>query len=122
MYVSTLVCIKKKQSLGLCCKFAICITIFINFVLQQKDVWKSELKDFSNKNGYDINRNGDSVPLLLDVLEGFLKFEVCCLTSLYYILVSCTFKPWKHQNQVYSFFYSSFILLIKIHSCRINLK
>ncbi|KAL7586330.1 hypothetical protein Lser_V15G36328 [Lactuca serriola] len=41
----------------------------------QKDVWKSELKDFSNKNGYDINRNGDSVPLLLNVLEGFLKFE-----------------------------------------------
>lgn len=41
----------------------------------QKDAWKSELKDFSNKNGYDINRNGDSGPLLLDVLEGFLKFE-----------------------------------------------
>ncbi|KAI3517289.1 hypothetical protein L1887_16502 [Cichorium endivia] len=41
----------------------------------QKDAWKSELKDFSNKNGYDINRNGDSDPLLLDVLEGFLKFE-----------------------------------------------
>ncbi|KVI04977.1 LisH dimerization motif-containing protein [Cynara cardunculus var. scolymus] len=28
-----------------------------------------------NMNGYDINRNGDSGPLLLDVLEGFLKFE-----------------------------------------------
>ncbi|XP_061999701.1 protein TONNEAU 1b-like [Rosa rugosa] len=41
----------------------------------QKDSWKSELKDFSNKNGYDLNRNGDSGPLLLDVLEGFLKFE-----------------------------------------------
>lgn len=40
----------------------------------QKDAWKSELKDFSDKNGYDINRNGDS-PLLLDVLGGFLKFE-----------------------------------------------
>ncbi|KAH6832709.1 tonneau family protein [Perilla frutescens var. hirtella] len=40
-----------------------------------KDSWKSELKDFSNKNGYDLNRNGDSGPLLLDVLEGFLKFE-----------------------------------------------
>lgn len=43
---------------------------------QQKDSWKAELKDFSSKNGYDLNRNGDSGPLLLDVLEGFLKFEV----------------------------------------------
>ncbi|KAL4290813.1 hypothetical protein GQ457_14G022870 [Hibiscus cannabinus] len=41
----------------------------------QKDSWKAELKDFSGKNGYDLNRNGDSGPLLLDVLEGFLKFE-----------------------------------------------
>ncbi|KAF8402788.1 hypothetical protein HHK36_010879 [Tetracentron sinense] len=41
----------------------------------QKDSWKAELKDFSNKNGYDLNRNGESGPLLLDVLEGFLKFE-----------------------------------------------
>ncbi|KAG6404664.1 hypothetical protein SASPL_136917 [Salvia splendens] len=40
-----------------------------------KDSWKSELKDFSSKNGYDLNRHGDSGPLLLDVLEGFLKFE-----------------------------------------------
>ncbi|KAL8159780.1 hypothetical protein V2J09_001317 [Rumex salicifolius] len=40
-----------------------------------KDFWKAELKEFSSKNGYDINRNGDSGPLLLDVLEGFLKFE-----------------------------------------------
>ncbi|GJU86161.1 TONNEAU 1a-like protein [Tanacetum coccineum] len=39
----------------------------------QKDAWKSELKDFSNKTGYDINRNGDSGPLLLDVLEGFMS-------------------------------------------------
>ena len=45
--------------------------------LQQKDSWKAELKEFSSKNGYDLNRNGDSAPLLLDVLEGFLKFEVC---------------------------------------------
>lgn len=44
--------------------------------LQQKDAWKTELKEFSSKNGYDLNRNGDSGPLLLDVLEGFLKFEV----------------------------------------------
>ncbi|KAI3426676.1 LisH domain-containing protein [Psidium guajava] len=41
----------------------------------QKDFWKAELKEFSSKNGYDINRNGDSGPLLLDVLEGFLKYE-----------------------------------------------
>ncbi|CAM8964861.1 unnamed protein product [Rhodiola kirilowii] len=41
----------------------------------QNDSWKSELQDFSSKNGYDFNRNGDSGPLLLDVLEGFLKFE-----------------------------------------------
>lgn len=40
----------------------------------EKDFWKAELKDFSSKNGYDLNRNGDS-PVLLDVLEGFLKFE-----------------------------------------------
>ncbi|GJZ46201.1 hypothetical protein Tco_0593797, partial [Tanacetum coccineum] len=36
----------------------------------------SELRNFSNKNGYDINKNGDSGPLLLGVLDGFLKFEV----------------------------------------------
>lgn len=41
----------------------------------QKDAWNTELKEFSSKNGYDLNRNGDSGPLLLDVLEGFLKFE-----------------------------------------------
>ncbi|XWS07879.1 hypothetical protein CRYUN_Cryun41cG0030400 [Craigia yunnanensis] len=41
----------------------------------QKDSWKAELKDFSGKNGYDLNRNWDSEPFLLDVLEGFLKFE-----------------------------------------------
>ncbi|KAI4373030.1 hypothetical protein MLD38_011200 [Melastoma candidum] len=41
----------------------------------QKDSWKAELKEFSSKNGYDISRNGESGPLLLDVLEGFLKYE-----------------------------------------------
>nr|ACU20401.1 unknown [Glycine max] len=40
----------------------------------EKDFWKTELKEFSTKNGYDLNRNRDS-PLLLDVLEGFLKLE-----------------------------------------------
>ncbi|GFQ03574.1 protein tonneau 1a [Phtheirospermum japonicum] len=38
-----------------------------------KESWKSELKEFSRKNGYDLNQNGESGPLLLDVLEGFLK-------------------------------------------------
>ncbi|KAI8029239.1 Protein TONNEAU 1b [Camellia lanceoleosa] len=41
----------------------------------QKDSWKAELKEFSSNNGYDLNKNGDSAPLLLDVLEGFLKYE-----------------------------------------------
>lgn len=40
-----------------------------------KDFWKAELKEFSSKNGYDLSRNGESGPVLLDVLEGFLKFE-----------------------------------------------
>ncbi|WOL17981.1 protein TONNEAU 1a [Canna indica] len=39
-----------------------------------KDFWKDELKDFSNKSRYDVN-NGESGPLLLDVLEGYLKYE-----------------------------------------------
>ncbi|XP_019053528.1 PREDICTED: protein TONNEAU 1b-like [Nelumbo nucifera] len=42
----------------------------------QKDFWKAELKDFCSKNGYDFNRNRESGPLLLDVLEGYLKYEV----------------------------------------------
>ncbi|URE43247.1 Tonneau 1b [Musa troglodytarum] len=33
-----------------------------------KDFWKEELKDFSNKNQYDSNKNGDSGPLLLENL------------------------------------------------------
>ncbi|CAL5384058.1 unnamed protein product [Camellia sinensis] len=41
-----------------------------------KDSWKAELKEFSSNNGYDLNKNGDSAPLLLDVLEGFLKYEL----------------------------------------------
>ncbi|XP_010922489.1 protein TONNEAU 1a [Elaeis guineensis] len=40
-----------------------------------KDFWKAELRDFSSKNGYDVNRGGESSPLLLDVLEGYLKYE-----------------------------------------------
>lgn len=40
----------------------------------QKDSWKAELRDFSSTHGYDLNRNGESGPLLLDVLEGFLKY------------------------------------------------
>lgn len=51
-----------------------------NTFSQEKDFWKTELKEFSSKNGYDLNRNGDS-PVLLDVLEGFLKFEVFHLVA-----------------------------------------
>ncbi|XP_022893093.1 protein TONNEAU 1a-like isoform X1 [Olea europaea var. sylvestris] len=40
-----------------------------------KDSWISELQEFSIKNGYDLNRNGDGAPFLLGVLEGFLKYE-----------------------------------------------
>ncbi|CAH8326825.1 unnamed protein product [Eruca vesicaria subsp. sativa] len=47
----------------------------MNTYAHQKDSWKSELNDFSSNHGYELNRNGDSGPLLLDVLEGFLKFE-----------------------------------------------
>ncbi|KAA3464108.1 protein TONNEAU 1a-like isoform X1 [Gossypium australe] len=43
--------------------------------MHQKDSWKAELEDFSGKSGYDLNRNGNSGPVLLDVLEGFLKFD-----------------------------------------------
>nr|CAB41084.1 hypothetical protein [Arabidopsis thaliana] len=43
--------------------------------IRPKDSWKSELRDFNSNNGFELNRNGDSGPLLLDVLEGFLKFE-----------------------------------------------
>lgn len=51
------------------------MTVFV-IIFQPKDSWKAELKDFSTKNGYNVNQNGDSGPLLLDVLEGFLKYEV----------------------------------------------
>ncbi|KAF2591196.1 hypothetical protein F2Q70_00040891 [Brassica cretica] len=46
-----------------------------------KDSWKSELRDFSSNSGYELNRNGDSKPLLLDVLDGFFKFEVLSFLS-----------------------------------------
>ncbi|XP_071732873.1 protein TONNEAU 1a-like isoform X2 [Rutidosis leptorrhynchoides] len=39
----------------------------------QKDAWKAELKDLSNKYGYDVNRNGDNGPMLLNILGGFLE-------------------------------------------------
>lgn len=41
------------------------------FYFQPRDFWKEELKDFSSS-----NKNGESGPLLLDVLEGYLKYEV----------------------------------------------
>jgi FGFR1 oncogene partner len=45
-------------------------------VNQPKDFWKNELKDFSNKNGPEGSRSAESGPMLLDVLEGYLKYEV----------------------------------------------
>ena len=46
------------------------------FVNQPKDFWKNELKDFSNKSGAEGSRSAESGPMLLDVLEGYLKYEV----------------------------------------------
>ncbi|ERM95694.1 protein TONNEAU 1a isoform X2 [Amborella trichopoda] len=41
-----------------------------------KDFWKVELREkFGSRIDHDANRNGESAPLLLEVLEGFLKFE-----------------------------------------------
>ncbi|XP_062201918.1 protein TONNEAU 1a-like [Phragmites australis] len=40
-----------------------------------KDFWKNELKDFSNKGGAEGSRSAESGPMLLDVLEGYLKYE-----------------------------------------------
>ncbi|XP_042471269.1 protein TONNEAU 1a-like [Zingiber officinale] len=36
-----------------------------------KDFWQHELKEFNTR----TNKNGESGPLLLDVLEGYLKYE-----------------------------------------------
>ncbi|PKA63294.1 Protein TONNEAU 1b [Apostasia shenzhenica] len=41
----------------------------------EKDFWKAELREFSSKNGYEMCRNSENRPILLDVLEGFLKSE-----------------------------------------------
>ncbi|KAF8397610.1 hypothetical protein HHK36_016530 [Tetracentron sinense] len=60
---------------GLKYVFVLSLRVCECLLLQQKDSWKAELKDFCTKNGYDLNKNGESGPLLLDVLEGFLKFE-----------------------------------------------
>lgn len=64
------------------CSYPFLFIYDLVFSLQQKDFWKSELRDFSSKNGYDLNRTGNSGPLLLDVLEGYLKFEVWHLAFL----------------------------------------
>ncbi|KAL5203588.1 hypothetical protein ABZP36_008459 [Zizania latifolia] len=40
-----------------------------------KDFWKNELKDFSNNSGAEGSRSAESGPMLLDVLEGYLKYE-----------------------------------------------
>ncbi|KAG5386119.1 hypothetical protein IGI04_037589 [Brassica rapa subsp. trilocularis] len=46
-----------------------------------KDSWRSELHDFSSNSGHELNRNRDSKPLLLDVLDGFFKFEVVVVVA-----------------------------------------
>lgn len=66
----------------------------MGIILQQKDSWKAELKEFSSKNGYDLNRNVDS-PLLLDVLQGFLKFEVLYFVSFKHQYFHIQFKTCK---------------------------
>jgi hypothetical protein len=43
---------------------------------QPKDFWKNELNDLSNKSGAEGSRSVESGPMLLDVLEGYLKYEV----------------------------------------------
>lgn len=70
------------------------------------------MKDFSNKNGYDLNRNGDSGPLLLDVLEGFLKYEVC-----YYLHSDKTFSS---LSQLALRFSLMFLCLIIMHCGELN--
>ncbi|KAG0463717.1 hypothetical protein HPP92_019786 [Vanilla planifolia] len=41
----------------------------------EKDFWKAELREFTSKNDYDMHRNSENKPMLLDILEGFLKSE-----------------------------------------------
>jgi len=48
----------------------------VSFANQPKDFWKNELKDFSNRSGAEGSRSAESGPMLLDVLEGYLKYEV----------------------------------------------
>jgi FGFR1 oncogene partner len=48
----------------------------VSFSNQPKDFWKNELKDFSNRSGAEGGRSAESGPMLLDVLEGYLKYEV----------------------------------------------
>jgi hypothetical protein len=52
----------------------------VSFVNRPKDFWKNELKDFSNKSGAEGSRSAESGSMLLDVLEGYLKYEVFSLT------------------------------------------
>jgi hypothetical protein len=65
----------------------------VAFVNQPKDFWKNELKDFSNKSGAEGSRSAESGPMLLDVLEGYLKYEVLLLTqSLRQTVYKCIWK------------------------------
>lgn len=69
-------------------------------MIQPKDFWKDELRDFSSKNGNEMSRNEESGPMLLDVLEGYLKYEVqhCtpyCFSS---FIMRVVIETWKLVN------------------------
>ncbi|KAG0465123.1 hypothetical protein HPP92_019287 [Vanilla planifolia] len=41
----------------------------------EKDFWKAELREFTSKNDYDMHRNSENKPMLLDILEGFFEIR-----------------------------------------------
>jgi hypothetical protein len=57
--------------------------------VQPKDFWKSELRELSTKS--DGTRTAENGPILLDVLEGFLKYEVFFPTFYFSFLMSFIF-------------------------------
>ncbi|CAN6471048.1 unnamed protein product [Victoria cruziana] len=64
-----------------------------------KDFWKAELRD---KFGNIDSRSGESGPLLLDVLEGFLKHEVLHLLSpalCSFTVLLCESKVWISEQK-----------------------
>uniref|UniRef100_A0A0D9XN29 Uncharacterized protein n=1 Tax=Leersia perrieri TaxID=77586 RepID=A0A0D9XN29_9ORYZ len=63
-----------------------------------KDFWKNELKDFSNKSGAEGSRSAESGPMLLDVLEGYLKYEEHEAASV--VLFSYRFASYGKANAI----------------------